>query len=269
MLDYQQSDPTPDVADFVRCVWTLRGDSDGTAQPIVSDGCVEIVINLADPFLRTADDGSLDTQPAEMIVGPTSRPTVVRPTGTIDLVGIRLQPWAASAFLGLSMTELRGRYVSAGDIGNRALKQLGERLSEALPSNRIALVSSEIREMAQRPVDRLARALVTRVTNAREVPGVRDLSMRAGCSVRTVERVFSREVGLNPKTLLRLVRIQRVLTLAMEQPETSWTRIAFMAGYHDQPHFVHDFRELVGCTPSEFRPDVETLTSSFIVNGGD
>ncbi len=266
MLTYHQSDATPALADFVRCVWTLTGDSDGTSQPIVSDGCVEIIINLADPFQRTAGNGALETQPAEMIVGPTSDPTVVRPTGAIDIVGIRLQPWAASAFLGLSMSELRGHYISASDIGNRDLSELGERLGQTLRDERIARVLSELPSMARRPVDTVARALVTSVLDAREVPGVREMSRRTGCSIRTVERVFAREVGLYPKTLLRLVRIQRVLALAMEQPELSWTRIAFMAGYHDQPHLVREFHELVGCTPSEFRPEVETLTSSFLSN---
>src|SRR5688572_25855544 len=133
MLAYREWAPDGGAADLIRCVWSLRGQADGgPADPIVSDGCVELVFNLADPFEQIVDDASR-TQPLAMAVGPTTQPTVVRPTGRIDVLGVRLQPWAGQSALGVPMNELRDRCVAIGaltNIGKTALTELPERLSD-------------------------------------------------------------------------------------------------------------------------------------------
>jgi len=96
------------------------------------------------------------------------------------------------------------------------------------------------------------------------VPSVRTLAARLGRSVRSVQRSFAQDVGLGPKSIVRIVRVQRALRLARARPTLSWTSIAAAAGYYDQPHFVREFRELVGMLPSEFRADAESLTTSFV-----
>src|SRR5688572_19964259 len=106
-LQYNEWAPNGAAADLVRCIWSLGGEATGRpADPIVSDGCVELVFNLADPFEQATERGPR-LQPLAMIVGPTQLPTLVRATGRIDIVGVRLQPWAGASVLGTSMSSLR------------------------------------------------------------------------------------------------------------------------------------------------------------------
>ena len=106
-IEYREIEPSPALAPFVRCLWHLSGPADPAreAQPIVPDGCVEIVLNLGDPFLRVT--GGTDVQPAAMLVGQLTGPVVVIPTGAVDVWGVRLQPWGAAAFLATPLVELR------------------------------------------------------------------------------------------------------------------------------------------------------------------
>lgn len=264
-LDYNEWGPEGPAADLIRCVWSLRGQGDGgPADPIVSDGCVELVYNLADPFEQITGSGAW-IQPLTMVVGPTYLPTVVRPTGVIDIVGVRLQPWAGATVLGTTMSELRHRCVPLADVAPGALTELAERLrGVASDDARFPLAATTVVEATEQRPDPVVRIAVELIPGYREAPTVRELAKRVGRSVRTMQRVFAEEVGLSPKELLRIVRVQRALALSRQEPPMRWITIAAQAGYHDQPHFVREFRELVGCTPTAFRADPESLAVQFL-----
>lgn len=266
-LEYREVPPPAASADLVRCVWSLRGTSCAAPQPIVSDGCVEIVINLADPFEQLADDGRVSRQPLAMVVGPTARPTIVRPTGAIDVIGIRLQPWAASRVFRASMSALRDRVLPLADVTRTPLLEIPEQLADLSDvDDRLGRAAGALRHHRAKPAADISRLAVEMIPRSSDAPTVRELARGLGRTVRTIERVFADDVGLAPKTLVRIVRVQRSLAIAMTT-NLRWSAIAARAGYHDQSHFVRDFRSLVGCTPTEFKPEVDSLTATFIDAG--
>jgi AraC-like DNA-binding protein len=65
---------------------------------------------------------------------------------------------------------------------------------------------------------------------------------------RQLERVFLQYLGTGMKTFSRIVRINRTLRL-LRTTKDSMTFVAAEAGYHDQAHFIRDFRALCGTTP--------------------
>lgn len=267
-LDYHEAAPRGRAAEFIRCVWALRGHAADAAapDPIVSDGCVELVFNLADPFEHLDANATRSRQPLALVVGPTARPTVVRPTGRIEVVGVRLQPWAGAILLGVPMGELRDRQLALSELRSGPLAELPERLqARAIPADRLRHALDLLPALLPRETESVAHAAVCEIPLYRgEAPTVRQLADRLGTSARTLERAFATHVGLAPRTLLRIVRIQRALLLARAHRALRWSSIAVRAGYYDQSHFVRDFKELVGRLPSEFRPDQDTLTTSFL-----
>jgi AraC-like DNA-binding protein len=59
---------------------------------------------------------------------------------------------------------------------------------------------------------------------------------------------------LGPKTVARILRLQRA-SLIMTQPSPPpAAEIAHRCGYADQAHLNRDFRALTGITPTEFVP---------------
>lgn len=73
------------------------------------------------------------------------------------------------------------------------------------------------------------------------------LARAVGMSERALERAFLREVGVRPKMLSRLARLEHVCELW--DRGHSLTDVAQHAGYTDQPHMVRDFRDLTGASP--------------------
>jgi transcriptional regulator GlxA family with amidase domain len=69
-------------------------------------------------------------------------------------------------------------------------------------------------------------------------------------SERQLRRRFHDAVGYGPKTLGRVMRLQRFLRLARAQPDAGLAALAADAGYADQAHLSGDARALTGRTPS-------------------
>ena len=63
---------------------------------------------------------------------------------------------------------------------------------------------------------------------------------------------FGDEIGLTPKLYCRIGRFQRVIASVGAAAEVDWAEIAASTGYFDQSHFIHDFREFAGLTPTEY-----------------
>src|SRR5215211_8266437 len=109
-LQYYEIVPAAPLSEYVRCVWRLSAPSGGlgpSPAPIVPDGCVELVLNLGDPFIRHTSGAAPYHQPLALVAGQISRAITIAPAGRIDLWGIRFHPWSAAAFLGTSGDELR------------------------------------------------------------------------------------------------------------------------------------------------------------------
>jgi len=99
----------------------------------------------------------------------------------------------------------------------------------------------------------------------REPPkSVRDFAREFGVSSRRVQTMFSRYVGLTPKSLVRIARLQRSLALARARPTLSWGRIAIECGYYDQAHLAHDARRITGARLSQLVVREGGLTDTFI-----
>jgi AraC-like DNA-binding protein len=264
-LVYDEVAPRGPGACVSRAVWSLRGRAVADeGEPVVPDGCAEIVFNFADPFEERAPAGAT-RQPHMMLVGPTSRPIVVRPTGRIDIVGVRLEPWAVAAVCEVPAGELRDRTVPL-DLLSPRLGALASRLGDAPAAGRRALLAAWLdREAANVAVSyNRARPLIEAIRGADRPPTVTELARRLGRSVRSVQRAFARDVGISPRTVFRIAKVQRALQLSRSAPARSWAWVAARAGYYDQSHLVRDFRELVGLLPSQYRPDAEGLTTAFV-----
>jgi AraC-like DNA-binding protein len=259
---YREIPPPPALAPFVRCLWHLTGPAELTRepQPIVPDGCVEIVLNCADPFARV--NGGTHLQPLAMLVGQLTGPVVVVPTGAVEVWGVRLHPWSAAACLEISLGELRESTIAL----DRVLQSdhAGE-LHDGARDGGAQLAAALERWLGGRaPPDRGARAAVELITHEQTLPSVRSMGARLGRSTRWVQRTFRETVGLPPKMLSRIRRVQRAMRLATTHPARTWSSIAADVGYFDQSHLVRDFRDIVGVTPSAFAARERPITDAFI-----
>jgi AraC-like DNA-binding protein len=266
-LRYREISPPGVLADFVRCIWRLYGDhTGGSAEPIIPDGCAEIVVNVGDPFIRHTSDTTSHQQPARLVAGQITRALTLEPSGRVDIWGIRFHPWCASSFLGVSACELRDHVVSLDEVApslDSAFAAVAENRTEAAAERSIIEVLTHRAMAACRPEAHIPK-LVAFASASSETISVGRLAREAGVSTRRIQSLFRDQVGLSPKQLLRVTRFQRALRLARMRPTLSWGHIAQLAGFYDQAHLIHDSNDIAGCTPRELVGRDAALTEAFL-----
>jgi len=110
-MKYSEAQPAS-LAHYVKCFWSLereRPEDVAAKEPILPDGCVEIVFNLGDRFQRFHADGTIELQPRSIIAGQMRGSVLIGPTGRVRLFGIRFQPAGAGAFFRFPLFEITDR----------------------------------------------------------------------------------------------------------------------------------------------------------------
>ncbi|MCK8671188.1 helix-turn-helix domain-containing protein [Rhodococcus zopfii] len=189
--------------------------------------------------------------------GPTTRRSHRDLTGTGWAVGALLRPAAVPALVGdpraardrqvpFEATELH-RAVTAAmspDGDGAARRARATAAYSAWLLDRVGPPDAE-GELANAMEDAIAADLgPTRVD---------DLAQTLGISVRSVQRLAQRYVGVTPLAMIRRYRLQEAAQRLRDDPAIPIGQVAAELGYADQAHLCADFRRVLGFTPSTYR----------------
>jgi AraC-like DNA-binding protein len=180
--------------------------------------------------------------------------------GHIALIGVRFRPGGLAAFLPMPMSEIEGLTLDLPGIFGSTGLELEQRLFEAAGDRSLQATLLDgffLRQVTVRPAHAVVAHMIATIDRHHGQMTVRDLSRTSGYSVRMVDRLFQRVVGLSPKFYSRVVRLRHTLHALVQHPAVPWADLAACSGYYDQPHFTKEFATLTGLRPEEYRPWVE------------
>ena len=165
------------------------------------------------------------------------------------------KPGGAYPFLGLPLSELQNQIVSLEAIWGKCAAEIRERLYAAptLQARFALLEDLLLARLCEAPRGLQAvQYAVTEIARRHGGLSIRELSDRMGMSQKHLIVQFKQMVGCTPKELARLYRFADVLgSIDLTQP-VDWTLVAHQFHYHDQSHFIRDFKEFTGHTPTDY-----------------
>ncbi|HWI17353.1 MAG TPA: helix-turn-helix transcriptional regulator [Vicinamibacterales bacterium] len=259
-MEFSFHAPPPELASSIKAIWCASGTKQEfeSPQPIVPDGCVELIFNLGDRFIN-AETGEL--QPRELLAGQMTRPVLALPTGDVDLIGVRLHTGRGGASLRIPMWELQDRLIAASDVIG-GLDRAADRLREVNRGERFARLPGELSARLS-TTDSHAMASVDHalamIDASRGTAAIEDIAKQVGITRRHLERQFRDHVGLGAKHVARIARIHTALDLLQQQPSMSGAEIAAACGYSDQAHLIRECQALAGQSPQKFRTTARSL----------
>lgn len=189
------------------------------------------------------------------LFGPITKPCMV---GSLAnkydmLLIIEFQPSGLYAFTGINQKELINQIIPFEMINSTLNKLILETLEDTnyldeliscldkhLLENLYALYPPEL-QMA-------TKMIIKNYSNI----SCRDISAFVYYSERHLNRIFENYLGMNIKTFLRMVRINKAIRF-MQNSQYSITNASYEAGFYDLSHFIHDFKSICEITPQKYR----------------
>ncbi len=196
----------------------------------------------------------ISASPAFAVTGPTSFATHFK-AGRGRSWGIGLLPLGWASLVRAEAGDYADRFVDGRrDPAFAAFVPLADELaqSDGDYAAELAVIEAQMARLfaARLPADPAILALNDALIDP-ELASVSDLATRLGIQVRSLERLSRRAFGFPPKLLLRRQRFLRSLSRFMLDPTLTWLG-AIDCHYHDQPHFVRDFKRFMGMSPSAY-----------------
>ena len=256
-MNYQQYEPSLELQPFIKCFWSLKAPASPVAekQRIVPDGCMEMIFHCGDLYEQFLDDGKKILQPRSFVFGQITSPLEIAPKGASDIIAARFHPDGFSPFNSMPLSKMENKAISLNSLFNKEGLQLEEQvLTASENAKRIKIIEVFLLNKLKSPevTDRIAKQSVEMLLKLNGQLSVDDLAAHLKINRRQLERKFSSTIGLSPKQLAKVIRLQATLKMLEKKQFTSLTSLAYENGYFDQAHFIKDFKEFTGMSPGQF-----------------
>ncbi len=255
-VEYVSRIPGPPLDGLIHDLYYLAGTPPYSRLMLPAAPAPLLIVNLGAPFLIRAgtDVGAVEYADGCAVTMPTRAWEFGYPTPTRS-VGAHFKPWGLAPFLPIPAAELCDRPATVGQIwGQPAVAELRDRLTSSdAPQEMLMLLEEELVRRL-RAIDGLdmVRDLSSAIAETGGAAPIGDLAAAARASGTYVAKRFKEFIGVTPKRLARSYRFTAtVLAIDVAAP-IDWGAVAAGAGYFDQAHFIHEFREYTGLAPTRY-----------------
>lgn len=210
-MNYQTFQPHPDLSALVKCYWTLEVPAEMGApkQRIVPDGCIEMAFILGDDIKRYTSDTDYVLQPRAMVLGQITKPLFIQPTGYVNSFAVRFYPYGFANFIQMPIQNLADKDTAISELfDQQEAETLTRKIVEAANTEeRIEIVEEfllgKLKEAAT--IDHIVKSTIDTLLLTR---GSTPINALQQTKRRNLERKFSKQVGISPKKLGKVIRLQ-------------------------------------------------------------
>lgn len=263
-MRYEEHLPSKDLQPYIKCFWVLETQ---VLQPerILPDGCMELIFHYEDLY-EVEQNAQRKIQGRSFIFGQIEQAISLTPSGKTGMLGMRFHPYGLAAFSSIPLAEFFNTEVELTHVWGPSAGHLENALQMASSTSaRIQLLEAFLRKQMKgiEPLKQLQHG-VSLLKSAALKGSWQRLGYELNLSERQMERHFARYIGMSPKKLHRMFRLQRAIHLIEHQKELGLLHIALEAGYYDQAHFNREFKNIVGASPKAYYQSDRAIGALFL-----
>lgn len=263
---YRKFAPPAHLTPYVECFYVWE------RSPIIADsitvesppsGYASMIFNYGTPYRVLSQKLNGELVPTAFLTGQATRSYQLQLSGTVGMVGIVFRPAGLSTLFGVPLYEFSDERTELRAVLGSGVDEWQHKIGEAATSaERIAVLEQFLnlqllhRKAEPDRTDYAANLIVAQ----QGIVNISELMSDLYVCRRQFERQFLQKVGVSPKYY---ARIRRVGALCHQLSQNhwqvaDWQDVIHQFGYYDQSHFIKDFTEFTGKSPSLYvRNNVE------------
>lgn len=228
----------------IYCYWQLK-TATPLAEPfiyrVVADGCIDIFFELHNPK-------------DNFVMGFCKKFTEFPLDNSFNYIGVRFLPTMFPQLFRINASELSNRFEALSNVVPKVSTFIGDHFHHQLTAEQIRITFDKyfiqlVENTAFDNDSRLYNAIGKILQSFGVVNIEQDLD--TGISQRQLRRLFEFYIGDTAKTFAKVVRFQNILRAKPSSQSLRQNKLFFDVGYYDQAHFIKEFKNFYGVTPSK------------------
>ena len=251
--------PAPPLNNFIDVfIYFERVEHAHTVDRFLPNGDTEILIDFHDTPQYIYDNNTLKEIQACHHVwasGMRTEPITIPSGNGAAMMVISFKKGRAAPFFPFPMEEIKDSVVDADLVWSQDMGDLRERLLETKDIElRFRMVEDYLLLKFRSKLD-LNPCVAFAVSEMIERPDAINIALmnnKIGYSKKHFADMFRKQVGVTPKSYLKVMRFQKAIRTIDAAAEIDWGNIALDCGFYDQAHFINDFKHFSGFTPEQY-----------------
>ena len=224
------------------------------------NGYASIIFNYGTPYRVFSQKLNGELVPKAFLTGQATHSYQLLLSGMLGMAGIVFHPTGLSTLFGLPMYGFSDERIELRAILGSRIDEWHHKIGEATtPASRVAVLEQFLNHQLlfrKTEPDRTDYA-ANRIVAQQGVVNISELMDELYVCRRQFERQFLQKVGVSPKYY---ARIRRVGALCHQLSQNhwqvaDWQDLIHQFGYYDQSHFIKEFTEFTGKSPSVYVRD--------------
>lgn len=256
---YKKYLPDPDLSFYVECYYVWENEHD-TEVPLEVESpppaFTSIVFNYADDYYVSSNWQKKQKVPRQFIAGQQRHSYRLHFPGKIGTAAIVFKPTGIASLFKLPMYAFTEERIDLKAVlQQEEVNIIAEEISSYsdADSKAAALETFVMQYFLQNePVPDAIDIGANKIVEKNGEVNIHELCNEVYISRRQFERKFLEKVGLSPKYYARLRRIGYICSQMAGKEQVNWQDLYYECDYYDQSHFIKDFTEFTGRSPTMY-----------------
>jgi len=264
---YQKHIPKFPLNNYVDSIIYLEGNNKGTGLPKTA---MSLVFNLEDSFKLFTDNKFTQyiDYKKHWVAGLQTKPTNVESYGLSKMFVVQFKTLGAFVFLNDPLHYYTNNYIPLDHIFNKEADETWEQLQEAKSLNEKFLIIENFlyrKLLTNKLPNKKLISTIEILFDNKVNRSISEICRQLNISRKHLNHLSKEYVGVSPKKLSSLNRLQSTLKIISSSKTEKLTTLAYEQDYFDQAHFINDFKKFTDLKPNEYAKLVETNQSLKVI----